>query len=310
MRMKKNRIWVHVAFWLTYLMFESYVQYEWMTGPTYASMPPFRRWCLAVVGEIALLPVKIPLSYFIFYLLDQLTEKPMRAAMSIIAAIVSFVAGIIGQIYLIYGFVVPYIYGNVDENQSFWKPARIMWALFDIVLVVGLAVAAKQYRLYHASRKKEIALQKEKLEAELKFLRAQTNPHFLVNTLNNIYALSRKKSDDTADVVMKLSKLLRFMLYESRNDHISITDELRVLTDYIELEKIRYNERLTINFSQSIDDPLQPIGPLILLPFVENAFKHGVSETRFDSFVDIRVRLEQGLLNFQIENSKDDEEDK
>ena len=144
----------------------------------------------------------------------------------------------------------------------------------------------------------------KKLEAELKFLRHQTNPHFLFNTLNNIYALARKRSEHTAEVVMRLSKLLRFILYESKSDLITVADELKILDDYIALEKMRY-ERLTIHFQRDIDENTQQIAPLLLLPFVENAFKHGASESRFDSFIRISVQLQKGQLIFNIENTKE-----
>lgn len=133
------------------------------------------------------------------------------------------------------------------------------------------------------------------------------NPHFLFNTLNNIYALARKRSDDTPEVVMRLSKILRFMLYESRKSNVPISEELRLIQDYIELERIRYNDRLTIRFDKSIDTGVQPIAPLILLPFVDNAFKHGASETRFNSYIDIVVILEEGNLIFSVENLKGEE---
>ena len=97
------------------------------------------------------------------------------------------------------------------------------------------------------------------------------------------------------------------MLYESKNNSITIAEELRVLNDYVELERIRYNERLTIHFTKLIDNETQPIAPLILLPFVENAFKHGASETRFNSFINIHVQLLNGRLIFTIKNSKEDE---
>ena len=115
-----------------------------------------------------------------------------------------------------------------------------------------------------------------------------------------------KKSEHTPDVVMKLSKLLRFMLYESKKERIPLADEIRMLEDYLELEKIRYNERLSIEFTKNIDDPSQDIAPLLLLPFIENAFKHGASETRFDSFIKIDLRLDKGVLYFFIENTKED----
>jgi sensor histidine kinase YesM len=183
---------------------------------------------------------------------------------------------------------------------------RIINTFLDLLVIVGVVVAINQYRLYQRSKENQKRLEKDKLEAELKFLRTQTNPHFLFNTLNNIYALARKKSDLTADVVMKLSKLLRFMLYESRNDTITIAEEQRILQDYIELEKIRYSDRLSIRFETSIDDESQPVAPLILLPFVENAFKHGASETRLETFIHIRTQLQSGHLIFIIENSKDE----
>ena len=144
---------------------------------------------------------------------------------------------------------------------------------------------------------------KKKLETELQFLKAQTNPHFLFNTLNNIYALARKKSDNTADVVLKLSKLLRFMLYESQKENITISEEIQVIDDYIELEKIRYSSGLKLNFLKSVDNELELIAPLILLPFVENAFKHGASESRFGSIINIDLYLLEGNLYFKIENS-------
>jgi LytS/YehU family sensor histidine kinase len=177
--------------------------------------------------------------------------------------------------------------------------------LLDIGFVAGGAVALKLLRIQLAGKEREKNLVKEKLGAELKFLRNQTNPHFLFNTLNNIYALARKKSDDTADTVMKLSKLLRFMLYESGKDLITITEEIKMLNDYLELEKIRYNERLAITFNKEIDNGAQTIAPLLLLPFIENAFKHGVSETRFNSHIYIDMKLKSGRLAFNIENSKE-----
>jgi LytS/YehU family sensor histidine kinase len=175
----------------------------------------------------------------------------------------------------------------------------------DIGFVSGVAIAMKLLRMQLGGKDREKNLLRDKLEAELKFLRHQTNPHFLFNTLNNIYALARKKSDNTAEVVMKLSKLLRFMLYESKNDLITISEELKILDDYLELERIRYSERLTIVFNKAIDDDQQKIAPLLLLPFIENAFKHGASESRFDSFIHIDIRLQQGSLTFGIENTKE-----
>jgi CRISPR/Cas system CSM-associated protein Csm2 small subunit len=308
--MKKNRIGLHIIFWLAYFLFEVYVELIWIMGATsYKDYPLARQLFMSsgYVGTIFL--VKVPLTYFFLYLIDR-ASNIKRIWVLISLAVISLVAATVAHRLLTTKVVLTYIYKDPANAAMVFDIRRLIYAGIDLVFIIGVAVAIKQYRLHRKSVEREKGLVKEKMEAELKFLRNQTNPHFLFNTLNNIYALARKKSDQTADVVMKLSKLLRFMLYESHRNSITIAEELRVLSDYIELEKIRYNERLTVGFTRTIDNEIQPIAPLILLPFVENAFKHGASEARFNSFIYIDVQLEKGQLIFKIENSKDDDGEK
>jgi two-component system, LytTR family, sensor kinase len=145
----------------------------------------------------------------------------------------------------------------------------------------------------------------EKQQAELSYLKSQTNPHFLFNTLNNIYSLSRDKSDLAPESILRLSKILRFMLYETSGEYISIEQELRIIDDYIALEKLRYDESLRVNLNHDIEDMKQAIPPLLLIPLVENAFKHGVSETRGNPFVDIHLSIKQRQLTFVVKNSSE-----
>ncbi len=157
---------------------------------------------------------------------------------------------------------------------------------------ITLKNAAKQLRI-------------EKQEAELNYLKAQTNPHFLFNTLNNIYSLARDKSDLAPESILRLSKILRFMLYETGGAYIAIEQELKIINDYIALEKLRYDESLHVNFNHDIEDMKQAIPPLLLIPLVENAFKHGVSETRNRPFVDIHLSIRQRQLSFIVKNSSE-----
>ncbi len=145
----------------------------------------------------------------------------------------------------------------------------------------------------------------EKQGAELNYLKSQTNPHFLFNTLNNIYSLARDKSDLAPESILRLSKILRFMLYETSGNYIAIEQELKIITDYIELEKLRYDESLRINFNHNIEDIKQAIPPLLLIPLVENAFKHGVSETRGQPFIDIHLTVNKRQLAFIVKNSSE-----
>ncbi len=146
----------------------------------------------------------------------------------------------------------------------------------------------------------------EKQAAELNYLKSQTNPHFLFNTLNNIYSLARDKSDLAAESILRLSKILRFMLYETGGEYIAIEQELKIMNDYIALEKLRYDETLHVNFNYDVEDMKQALPPLLLIPLVENAFKHGVSETRNHPFVDIHLSVKQRQLSFVVKNSTEE----
>ena len=159
--------------------------------------------------------------------------------------------------------------------------------------------------IYNHIKLKQTAqqLRIEKQQAELNYLKSQTNPHFLFNTLNNIYSLARDKSDLAPEMILRLSKILRYMLYEAGGPYIAIEDELKIMGDYISLEKLRYDDSLRINFNYDIEDMKQALPPLLLIPLVENAFKHGVSETRNQPFVDIHLSIVKRQLAFFVRNS-------
>ncbi len=146
-------------------------------------------------------------------------------------------------------------------------------------------------------------LESERREMELQFLKSQLNPHFLFNSLNNIYSLAYQKSDKTADAIMKLSEIMRYMIYESNTPTVSLSKEVDYLTNYIELQKIRFKDgafiELTLN--GEIDD--QKIVPLMLISFVENAFKHGVVNDPSEP-VKINIIANQKILHFSVINKK------
>jgi two-component system, LytTR family, sensor kinase len=158
---------------------------------------------------------------------------------------------------------------------------------------------------YDFRRLRETAqqLRIEKQAAELSYLKSQTNPHFLFNTLNNIYSLSRDKSDLAPVAILRLSELLRYMLYETSDRYVPLHKEVDTINHYLSLERLRYDDTLQVTFTTDLDNPGQPLPPLLLIPLVENAFKHGVSETRHQPFVHISLTVRQQQLNFRVENS-------
>ncbi len=297
-----KRVFLHIIFWGAYLFQGILLIY--FLNTTRFKLPPGVMLEMAIENGFVILLPKLLFTYFMLYVTLNKIGKVGIQEKSIIYAIIALIAALFFYRGLVVYFVDPVINGWTI-TLPFFYPLGFLVGLMDIGFASGAAIVIKQVRLQLTGKEKEKNLIREKLETELKFLRNQTHPHFLFNTLNNIYALARKKSDETPEVVMKLSKLLRFMLYETSKPSIKIGDEIKMLDDYIELERIRYDGRLTINFLREIDSECEQISPLLLLPFVENAFKHGASECRFESYIHIDMKLENSTLNFNIENTKE-----
>jgi sensor histidine kinase YesM len=300
-----NRILLHILFWVIYFLQDSLLEFLWV-GPALTSIPEGARFEMALEAAIAVGAPKMAFTYFMLYVsVDRILQQTGRLSTEIIKVILALALTLLLYRIVFNYIIYPQIYHGLLKAKPLLHPVSVLLAVMDTGFVSGTAITLHLLRIQLAGKEREKNLVKEKLETELKFLRNQINPHFLFNTLNNIYGLARKKSDLTAEIVMKLSKLLRFMLYETRKDSIPVSVEIRMLDDYLELEKIRYNERLRISFQKNVDNDSYPVAPLLLMPFVENAFKHGVSESRMDAFIYIDLRLQEGLLTFRIENTKE-----
>lgn len=302
----KHKIYRHVLFWFTYSIQGTLLEYAWI----HDLFPPEQETyvlTLAILFNLLLVSVKMSFSYYVmeFPVNDLLVQK--KAIFSVVVQILLALTIAIFFYRLANVFVISPLLKpeKIVSMADVFNPSGLFIALLDIGYICGIAVALKLFRLQASKLKTEKFLIKDKLETELKFLKNQINPHFLFNTLNNIYGLARKKSDQAPEVVLKLSKLLRFMLYESHRASITIAEEIKILEDYLELEKIRYDDRLKVSFEKEIDDNTQMITPLILLPFIENAFKHGLNETTGDNHMEISIILKNGMLIFKTQNTQD-----
>ncbi len=160
----------------------------------------------------------------------------------------------------------------------------------------------KYFKDYRKSKDKEILLSKEKAEAELKILKAQLNPHFLFNTLNNIYSLAIDNSPKTPVAIGKLSEILDHVLYQCNKPFVSLSSEINLLKNHIELEKLRYDERLEVHLETTIERDID-IPPLLLLSLLENAFKHGASEDSGSPKILITILQKDNTFKFEISNT-------
>ncbi len=164
---------------------------------------------------------------------------------------------------------------------------------FIVVLILSICV-----QLYNRLK----SIEEEKLKTELSYLKAQINPHFLFNTLNGIYTLILKKSDYAGEAVVKLSSIMRYVIIDTEKDMVSLDKEIKYISDYIDLQKFRTSNTKVI-FNIQGDIMGSEIAPLILLPYIENAFKHGVS-TEESSLIEININVDENVLNLKVANKK------
>ena len=191
-----------------------------------------------------------------------------------------------------------------DGYHLFPEMLDIVMLFFNLFFVVFIAIAIKFYKRWNEKDFQEQKVQKEKVEAELQMLKTQINPHFLFNTLNSIYVLAMKQSEQTANTVMKLSDILDYILYRIDTPKIAISNEIKIIENYIELEKIRFSNRIDINFTTDLKSQGIQIPPMLIIPFIENAFKHGVAKSIEKSWIKISLKETDGALNILVANSK------
>jgi LytS/YehU family sensor histidine kinase len=177
--------------------------------------------------------------------------------------------------------------------------------LINCIYLVGLTTGLKFFKDSMQQRQRIQEQEKQQIALELNFLKAQVHPHFFFNTLNNLYSLTLQRSDQAPEVVLKLSSLMSYMLYESGAPYVPLDKEITNLENYIALEQLRFGKRLSLSFEKEVIPPDEPIRipPLILLTFIENSFKHGMSQTIGDGRIDISLKADQQELFFQINNS-------
>lgn len=287
------RVLWHLVFWVVYVSFFSLV---------YGSFEEdYSRQYLIQLTDAY---VQIPAVYFALYFLMPrylFKEKYFQFLVYLIILILLFSC----LIWVNYVFVQnPVFWYEKGYTPELLNPGKMLKSTTKIYPVVFLAIVLKWFKYWYQEQKSNQLLVEEKLKAELNFLKAQVHPHFLFNTLNNLYALTLKQSKDAPDVVLKLSDLLNYMLYECNADVILIEKEIKLLKDYIALERIRYGDRLNISFNVIGKSGGMQLAPLMLLPFVENSFKHGVSEEMDESWVSIDLELKPDKITLKVENSK------
>lgn len=293
----KNRVIWHIAFWIIYFSYHVFI--SGIRAQSYSTI---------LIWDGITLPVKMSVAYFtLYFLLPKyfFTHQLFRFLLYLIAALVvgailqRIILLTIGNQWLLPGLVRG---PNIFSVQIIYDFMNI----YPVVLLTGSIKIGMHWleKDYHSRE-----LQKEKLESELKFLKAQTHPHFLFNTLNNLYALTLIRSEDAPAVVVKLSELLSYVLYECNERTVLLEKELNLIKNYIALEQIRYGDRLIVSYNVDGNIQGKEIPPMLILPFVENSFKHGVSRQLELVWLTVDIKIEENYFHLLVENSIETEEE-
>lgn len=196
--------------------------------------------------------------------------------------------------------------GNMAPNRFGLKrilPFSLPGTMFMFLLILIISGGIKIINQWFRSERRTEEIEKEKISTELALLKSQVNPHFLFNTLNNIYSLAVTGSADTAPSVMKLSQIMRYVLDDAKSNFVPLDKDLQFLENYISLQRVRLTEKSIINFGITVDTAGRQIAPLLLIAFVENAFKYGISNHQ-PSVIDIHCKVTQSHLSFAVANQK------
>jgi hypothetical protein len=222
-------------------------------------------------------------------------------------AIIMFLWAVAGMVWnyicraYIYFPLADILHFNVGTKNR-WAPA----SLLIMNLMTGFASMIVLFKYWIKKQRDFLSEKNEKINAELQLLKAQIHPHFLFNTLNNIYSYSLKNAAQTSQMILKLSSLLRYILYDCKANEVMLDREIDAMKNYIDLEKERYANRLEISMNVEGDTKGKYIAPLLLLPFLENAFKHGTSDQLEKPWLSMDISVKQNTMRCKIVNSKNE----
>ncbi len=281
----------HLLFWSIYFVF-NLLRFATINNDYWYSLK----------SNLVEFPLNIVITYFtIYYLIPRyiLKKKYYKFVLLFTFSLALFYFIRTGLNYVL---VTESIWPEAQGNQEPFTVIHIVESMIGTIYVVALVSAIKLTYDWANEKKRNDDLQRIQLETELNFLKTQIQPHFFFNTLNNLYALVIKQSPNAADVVMKLSEIMQYVLYEVKEPRIRLMKSINYLYSYLELEKLRYGERVKSDISIEGDIDEIEIPPLLFLPFLENCFKHGTKHHE-DIKVSINFVVKDNFLYFTVINN-------
>lgn len=308
----RYRIQRHLAFWIFWWLFQGFL-YAFTPGRfglTYIQRIP-----ISMIESAIFLLAHIFLSYTLMYFVLPRYLLKNKYLLTGFWTLVAFLATAALSAVLAIYVINPTIRWVFPQWSDYPRPPSqfsfflgLLAGLRGGITIGGLAAAIKLMKHWYIKEQRNLQLQKENAESQLQLLKAQVHPHFLFNTLNNIYSHTQGVAPVASQLVMGLSDMLRFMLYECNQPLVPLSKELTLIRDYITLEKIRYDEQFDIHLDIPTETNNLHIAPLLLLPLVENCFKHGTSNMLEQPWLSMQVNLKEDMMEMRLMNGKPKEQ--
>ncbi|PWJ57560.1 histidine kinase [Dyadobacter jejuensis] len=257
------------------------------------------------VAQFCLLIVLFYLNYYLFYPKFLAKNKVLYfIVLNVLAVVVLAYAIEQVKILINHGDYMERAFQAARESPGPKKPKDKIdtFALLTALIIIGVSTSIAAVRNAQLDREFRQELEQQKIKSELSFLKAQINPHFFFNTLNNIYALTLIDVEAAQKALHKLSRLMRYVLYETQRETVRLSEEIAFAQDYIQLMQLRLTDKVRVTLTPPSELVDVPIAPMLFLPFIENAFKHGVSATD-PSEIEITISQEQNTLHVEVINT-------
>jgi hypothetical protein len=307
---RNDRIKQHLLFWGIWYPYITLTHAAFPFG--YPEMAYFKNPVYTFTESFFVVLAQVPLTYGVLYIVLPNFILKKKYLLGLFVIILFWFAGGILNLYFLGKLLPPLLALLLPPEYLPLAPRTEGVSFFMAVIATNkgaftIACSALMLKFgkhwYHKEHK-NLQLQKENTESQLRLLTAQVHPHFLFNTLNNIYSQTQVESPKGSKMIMGLSEILRYILYEGQKPLVRLTRELQLINEYVNLEKIRYGNKLEVNVSIPATPNNVYIAPLLLLPFVENCFKHGTSNVLENPWINLTIELKDTTLVMKLMNGK------
>ena len=299
--LKNSRVVQHLLFWGAYFIFLFLISLlRSNEGRDVSFHVPFELLQIAVMISVVYVNLKFLIPRFLE------TRKFFMYGLLMIVVVLLNGGILVSLMRLFPDFSPPFI---LKDRPSYMFVLPMAFMQLSLVAVTSALHFMRENLRLQQEALSVIDLESRQLKAELDSLKAQVNPHFLFNSLNNIYSHSLLESPQTPELILKLSGLLNYIIYECQDEQVHLEKEMEFLTNYIALEKVRIDESVEVDLKMDVPDTSMMIAPLLFVPLIENAFKHGANISSGQPFIHVELKQEQGELTFQCTNLQDNYED-